>query len=407
MSQFRPFCLMFVAVGLVMPLSPALAGAVRRPTLAVLPFVAASPGAQPLAERLRFAVGAKMTRRGHFKRLTDHAVDQMISALQIPWRFPPRTADVRQVIKALGVEQAVMGLVRGRRLTLELFIGPRLIRKVSAVIPPDNTSPRLTLERLLAALDHLSFKHPRTRQFDSNPALAALFAQRPNLLRDPQFAATGPSRTRDPYWTVLLKQQDYHPRVLSANLAQALPRDQAAIVPQNIVPGAGPAARGHCLMLRIGDYVAQNNGLACESDWIPVHDGQRYRFSVQYHSMAPRIRIFLKGFAYWPDRFSSPADPASQRKEIYRAQLLPVGPVPGRGQRSAGRPNPASWQTTTMDFTPQALPSLNKKYPIRWIRIDFYVYLHAGDAFFRKVLLKNITVQAPATVNQPQPAATR
>ena len=130
-------------------------------------------------------------------------------------------------------------------------------------------------------------------------------------------------------------------------------------------------------MMHIGRYVAENNGLACESDWISIRDSHRYRLAVQCRSTGPRIRIFLKGFAYWPDQFSRVNNPASQRKEIYRAQLRPV--------------NHHHWTTVMMDFTPTALANVDQKHPIQWLRIDFYIYLRAGDALFRQVRLKDIS----------------
>ncbi|HMD54414.1 MAG TPA: hypothetical protein VKJ65_07700, partial [Phycisphaerae bacterium] len=134
--------------------------------------------------------------------------------------------------------------------------------------------------------------------------------------------------------------------------------------------------------MRVGKGVAESNGLACESFWIPVKDGHHYRFAADYHSTDPEIQIFLKGFSYWPDEFSTPDNLASQRKEIYRAQLLTP-------KKNAG------WDTTEMDFTPASLTRLDQAHPIKWLRIDFYIYLYPGDVFFRNVVLKDITPDSP------------
>jgi hypothetical protein len=154
--------------------------------------------------------------------------------------------------------------------------------------------------------------------------------------------------------------------------------NRAAIVPQSVVT---PSAGGYCLMLRTDLNIAQSNGLACESTWIPVIQGHRYRFMVQYHSDGPRIRIFINGFAYSPDQFSTPNNLASQRREIYRCQVLPVTKNTG-------------WSQTGIDFTPQSLKGMRNKFPIRWVRIDFYSYLNPGNAFFRNVQLKDISPHA-------------
>ncbi|HTV49145.1 MAG TPA: hypothetical protein VMG59_11950 [Phycisphaerae bacterium] len=353
------------------------------PTLAVLPFVPSDPNdasMEDLAERMRFAVDQKISRDGHFNRTDDHDVDAMISALQLTWTAPVSDSDIHQVISALGTDQTIAGFVDGRQLTLRLYVGEKLTKTVVAVIPPDNTSPRLTIEGMLTRLEGIQFTHVTEQQVNhSNPVIEALFAARPNLAPDPEFSAALAGNGVAAEWEVFLQKQDYHPRFVSASDAADLPRDTAAIVPQN---AATPASAGYCLMMRIGKFVADNNGLACESMWIPVIDGHHYRFAAEYHSNGPDIQIFLKGFAYWPDEFSTPDNLASQRKEIYRAQLLTLTKNDG-------------WDTTEMDFTPTSLARLDKAHPIQWLRIDFFVYLYTGDVFFRNVVLKDITPDSP------------
>ncbi len=355
----------------------------KLPTLAILPFVTESGSSHGLADRMRFAVGKKMSRNGHFKRLDDHDVDSMISALQIPWTAPVHKSDIITVIKNLDTSQTVMGFLRGRTLKLELFVGTHLTKTISAAIPPDNTSPRLTVESMLTKLDHIAFHHVSSRQVDhSNPVVEKLFKTRPNLVPDPNFRLCAHRSLRaSPDWQMFLMKQDYHPPLLPSAAAGRLKPDSVAIVPQSVA-GTGHG-RGYCLMLRTSLNTAQNNGLACESIWIPVVDGHRYRFAVQYHSTAPRVRIFIKGFAYWPDAFSSDNNLASQRKEIYRYQLLPLTANQG-------------WSTTEADFSPRAMRSLNAKHPIKWVRIDFFSYLNQGDVFFRRVQLRDITLPTEA-----------
>ncbi len=348
------------------------------PSLAVLPFVPATRNDKNLASRMRFAVAKKMSRNGHYKRVDDHDVNMMIDALQMPWTPPVTTANIQSVIKSLATDQTVAGFVTGRRLTLELFIGTKLTKTVSATIPPNNTSPRLTIEKMLTALCRIQFHHVRSWQIDPSAALKKIFNARANLVKDPEFSSAAHDGSRAVDWDVFLMKQDYHPPLLSKAGAKALAENHAAIVPQSVVT---PTARGYCLMLRTDLNIAQSNGLACESTWIPVIQGHRYRFMVQYHSDGPRIRIFINGFAYSPDQFSSPNNPASQRREIYRCQVLPVTKNTG-------------WSQTGIDFTPQSLKGMRKKLPIRWVRIDFYSYLNPGNAFFRDVQLKDISPHA-------------
>jgi hypothetical protein len=377
-SAFIPVVLIAALLGANS--NAALAAAGKPPSLAVLPFVPATRSAKTLAQRMRFAVAKKLSRNGHYKRVADHNVNMMIDALQIPWTPPVTTADIQTVIKALATDQTVAGFVNGRRLTLELFVGTKLTRTVADTIPPDNTSPRLTIEKMLTNLCDVQFHHVRSWQIDPSPALEKIFNKRPNLVKDADFGGAEISGGRAADWDVFLFKQDYHPILISKSAAKTLAANHAAIVPQSVV---SPHATGFCLMLRTNLAIAQSNGLACESTWIPVMQGDRYRFIVQYHSNGPRIRIFINGFAYHPDQFSSADNPASQRREIYRCQVLPVGKNNG-------------WSRTGIDFTPQSIKALRKKYPIRWVRIDFYSYLNAGDAFFRDVELKNITAHGKA-----------
>lgn len=350
------------------------------PSLAILPFIAKEHAERGLARRMRFAVGQKMSRDGHFHRLQDHNVNMMINALQIPWTNPVSSRNVKKVIAALAVDQAVMGYLGHRRLTLELFMHGQLLRTVSGQIPPNSTSPRLAVEKLLTRLDHITFHHVSEQQVNlTNPVYQRLFKIRPNLVPDADFRAAAQSGGVARNWSVFLRKQDYHPRLLSRMQAVALGADHVAIVPQAFADGGGkPHRRGYCLMMRMGLGVAQSNGLAAESTWIPVKQGQRYRVSVTYRGNGPKVRVFVKGFAYWPDEFSRPGNLASQRREIYRAQLLPVM-------------THRNWCTTEMDFEPKSVKSLAQKYPVKWVRIDLFVYLNKGHALFRDVTLKNIT----------------
>ena len=84
-----------------------------------------------------------------------------------------------------------------------------------------------------------------------------------------------------------------------------------------------PAADDYCLLMRLSKNIAENNGLACESTWIPVEHNKKYRFTALYHSTGPTARLFLKGFAEKPDQFSDPKNPDSTRHEIYRANPPP------------------------------------------------------------------------------------
>ena len=373
-SLFRHVRL-FLAVGAFIALlaGTLAAAAPAKPSVAVLPFLGTGPDAKYLATQMRFAVCKKLWRNGQVKRISRHTVNQMIDALGVSWTYPVSAADLQTVVKGIGADETVYGTLANRNLTLTLFKGTAKAKTVTGAIPSDTYSPRLAVEKLLTELMNVQFHHVREWQIDKSPVLAARFAKRPNLVRDPDFALAKETGGIGKYWQVFLELQKYNPQLITAAAAAGAPKNKAYIVPQAFVT---PHAQGYCLMEKIGLGVAQNNGLAVESLWIPVKDGHRYRFTCQYYSKGPRVRIFLKGFSYWPDSFSNDKVLASQRRELYRFQLK-------------GRNANNKWSNTGADFTPTTLKGV--KHKIQWLRIDFYVYLNKGEAFFRDVKLKDIS----------------
>jgi hypothetical protein len=354
-----------------------------RKTLAVLPFVGGTDAEKALAERMRFAVSQKLANDangGHtFDRLDNVQVDQTLSALQIPWGATADWAaedDMQKVISTLGTDATVAGMVKQRTLTLRLYTGAVLAKTAAVDIPSDKESPKLAIEHVLSDLTGATFAHMRDVEADhSDPAAEKRFAQRPNLVIDSGFeAAANASGQKATAWTAILGPDHYAPPLLSERSAKTLGEDRVAIVPTSVA-GDSSATTGHCLMMRMSKNVAESNGLACVSIWIPVTQGKKYRFSVKYHSEGPTARLFLKGFAYKPDAFGDKSDPEAVRREYYRAQVLP---------RSA---NP-KFELIEMDFTPDTLKPTDP--PIQWMRLDLYVYLTPGDIFFDDVVLKQL-----------------
>ncbi len=155
--------------------------------------------------------------------------------------------------------------------------------------------------------------------------------QRPNLALIHSFelaAASNPHAATN--WSVILGAKEYHPPLISAADAAALPEDQVAIVPKSVATGDA-SAQGHCLMMRMSKDIAENNGLACISTWIPADDSKMYRFTCQYHSTGPSLHLFLNGYAYKPDQFGDKKDPEAVRRQAYRYQVVPLAVKPKAG----------------------------------------------------------------------------
>jgi hypothetical protein len=195
------------------------------------------------------------------------------------------------------------------------------------------------------------------------------------LVADPGFeAAATEGGQKAGAWTAILGADHYAPPLLSVRTAAQLPEDRVAVVPRSVA-GDSADTNGHCLMMRMSKSVAESNGLACVSTWIPVTQGKKYRFSVRYHSEGPTARLFLKGFAYKADAYGDKNDPEAVRREYYRAQVLP-------------RKKNDKFELIEMDFTPSSLKATDPK--IEWMRLDLYVYLTPGDIFFDDVVLKQL-----------------
>lgn len=111
-----------VALGAGPAATGAGSGAGKKITLAVLPFVYKTDAEKALAEKMRYAVREKMSADGRWDRKDQVEVDQTISALGVVFSDGlPEDEDLKKVVAALGVDQAVTGVVEGRKLTLTLY----------------------------------------------------------------------------------------------------------------------------------------------------------------------------------------------------------------------------------------------------------------------------------------------
>jgi hypothetical protein len=357
----------------------------KKTTLAVLPFTTAASDAKAkkLAEKMRFAVSQKIANDASFgggggaiDRMDNVKVEELISALGIPWETGDIDADdMEKLLTTLGADKTIAGTMKGRTLTLTLYEGVKRTKTASVEIPADKESPKLAVEKVLTELTGATFAHIRDVEADhSDPAAEKRFAQRPNLVTDPGFedgikdGGGGKAQT----WDAILGPDHYAPPVIDAESAKSLKPDHVAVVPKSF---AVPGAAGHCLMMNMSKNVAENNGLACVSTWIPVEAGKKYRFTCQYFSHGPTARLFLKGFAYKPDQYGDKNDPEAVRREYYRAQVAP-------------REKNKGFELIEMDFTPSSLKPTDPK--IEWMRVDLYVYLHPGVIFFDDIVMKKL-----------------
>ncbi|HEY4329270.1 MAG TPA: hypothetical protein VGN88_06010 [Phycisphaerae bacterium] len=388
--------------GAAQPASAAASAATtkaKKPTLAVLPFVALTGDTKEkdLAQRMRFAVSQKLSSdmnavvaNGTYDRMDNVQIDQLVSALEISFaKAMPDDDEMQKLLGTLETEYTIAGAMKGRHMTLTLYQGGTVTKTAAADIPPDNESPKLAVEKAITDLTGTAFAHIRDVEADHLDAKAeARFASRANLVLDPGFEmAAKDAKKVASNWGAILESDRYAPPLITLAEAEGLAQDRVAVVPVRAAGAALPAASGkesggggvegneYCLMMRMSKHTAENNGLSCESIWIPVENGKKYRFTAEYHSNGPTARLFLKGFAEKADQFSKKDDPETSRREFYRAQILP-------------RKKNTGWDLIEMDFTPSTVKATDPK--IEWMRVDLYIYLTAGDVFFDQVTMKKL-----------------
>jgi hypothetical protein len=365
-------CLLILPV-LLVALVAGAAEPAKKPTLAVLPFVPASAKDKELAADFRKRVAGKADTSGAFDRKDNVEVENAVSALGVLTTEAISDDDMQRILQALGADMTLAATVEGRTVSATLYKGKEKLKSTRVEIPGGKDSPKMALEQIWKDLmgDGVEFARVRDKEVDRDDAAAEkrwADAKNPNLVKNAGFEEV---KTGD--WGAILGADRYAPPLLSEADAKNLAADKVAVVPAGVGAKKGG---GQILMMRMSRNVAENNGLACESIWIPVESGKKYRFSVMYHSTGPAPRLFLKGFAEKPDQFGDKKDPETTRREYYRFQVLP-------------RKKNEAWEAIEADFTPVSLKPTDPK--VQWLRVDLYIYLSPGDVFFDDVVVKKIS----------------
>ena len=327
---------------------------------------------------MRFAVSQKLSRDGAWDRKDNVEVDNAVSALQVTIdQTDPSAAEMVKLAKILEVDYVITGHVKGRTLTLTMYQGGVAGGSAVAEIPPDKESPRLAVEKVLTDLAGVSFQHIREVEADKT---------------DPATSSGGPAGR---IWHPIrgLRRRRRRRRRIRPRGGRFWGR---AAMREVVRCGGGEGGRGgyggDCA--RVGGGGCGQCGGELPDDACEQERGGEQRAGVrvnldtgggggeipvcgEYHSTGPTLRVFLKGFAEQNDEFVDNSTPEraleSTRKEYYRA-------------RCCQEAKPA-FEAVEMDFTPS---SDKKDLPIRWMRVDFFVYLSAGDVFLDNVVVKKI-----------------
>ena len=133
---------------------------------------------------------------------------------------------------------------------------------------------------------------------------------------------------------------------------------------------ANPDGQGKVIRYEMDAEVAGGYGMAYYSDWIPLEPGATYRFSCRYKSMAPTVKVFLKGYHEFPPQEGFPA----QRRETYRRQVHPAG-------------KKKEWNAVEADFIPVSLKPTQMP---TWLKVDLFAYWPEGIVFWDDIVLKKV-----------------
>ncbi len=185
--------------------------------------------------------------------------------------------------------------------------------------------------------------------------IARLWAANPNLVPNPRFANDSP-------WTVLYMDQKY-PAPPSGKLPDV---DKVCILK---VPGEAGNPPHNVLAMNLSKDCAENNGMACLSEFIKIEPKTRYRLQFKYKSEGPSLHVFVKGYTM----ARSAVGTGVEKRECYKRQVPPSGATGGK------------WVQVVDDMNPQ-----NPTYPVQYLRIDLYAYLTPGIVEFDDIQLKAV-----------------
>jgi hypothetical protein len=105
---------------------------------------------------------------------------------------------------------------------------------------------------------------------------------------------------------------------------------------------------------------------------IAIRANTRYRLVFKYKSDGPTLHVFVKGFTSGKDLAGKP-----ELREVYRRQVSPTDETHGQ------------WQTIECDMNPR-----HPAFPVQFLKVDLYAYLHPGTVMFDDIQLKAVGWQS-------------
>ncbi|HET6249346.1 MAG TPA: hypothetical protein VFE47_16740 [Tepidisphaeraceae bacterium] len=338
-----------------------------KPKVAVFPL--GGNASASLKERVGFSLRTKLDNAGVYEpipgpTMLDDVGDKTITLATAPDSLKPLVDDDKPVLFIWGELNDVGGGQGGQKLVVKILdtrqkdAKPREISKTIN----DPTELRFAIEQILETIkDVKPFEHPNESSLTDDPEARKLWEKNPNLVPDFNFASSGP-------WRVHYLDQEYAPPV-----GEKLPAvDKVCILKQPYQPGREPH---NVLAMSLSKECAENNGMACLSDYIKIEPNTRYRLQFKYKSDGPSLHVFVKGYTMGPSAVEKVTDgkPKIVKREVYKRQVPPSGGTDGK------------WVTIIDDMNPQ-----NPTYPVQYLRVDLYAYLTPGVVMFDDIQLKAV-----------------
>jgi hypothetical protein len=330
----------------------------QKPKAAVFPLGGNASAA--LKERVGFSFRAKLDRDATYEviqgpTINDLVGDKVITLATTPDVLKSIVEDEKPVIYIWGELNDAGGGQSLKINVLDVRVKDSKPQEISKTIS-DPTDLRFVVEQVLETIKGVKkFEHPIEQSVWDDAESRRLWAKNPNLVPDPDFATSGP-------WTTLYMAEKY-PAPLSTKLPAV---DKVCILGLPSESGRPPH---NVLAMNLSRECAENNGMACLSEFIKIEPNTRYRLQFKYKSNGPSLHVFVKGYTMGPSAVSKEI----VKREVYKRQVPPSGGTGGK------------WVTIVDDMNPQ-----HPTWPVQFLRVDLYAYLSPGVVMFDDIQLKAV-----------------
>jgi hypothetical protein len=357
-------CVVFVLSGV----ARADADISDKPTIAVFPLAGSAPDED--RDHIGFSLRTKLNRDGHYEAISGPEMVEMVAGATGPINLKTSADEVKRFAADAKAAVLIWGEVDGageqkniRLMIMDLRDKAPMPREIDKKIN-DPTDLRFVAEEILQTIPGVKpFEHPSEISVTLDPESLKLWAKNPNLAPFGDFAEAG-------HWTAIFASEKY-----PAPISAALPATDKINIYK--VPSGNGENAHNVLAMRMSKDTAENNGLACLSDFIKIEPNMRYRLQYRYKSDGPSLHVFVKGYTTAKGFSGKP-----EEREIYRRQVPPSGATRGK------------WVTVLDDLNPQ-----RPGFTVEGLRIDLYAYLAPGVVMFDDVILKAVGKQTDVAVD--------